>query len=144
MRGVVMLALLAAGLVSCGGEDAVGLAELDAALERARREGKLVLLDFYGDHCPPCARMKKETWPAPEVREQLERFVFLEIDTSRSAELVRRFGVRVIPTICVLVGGGDGRRARGPKDGVRYPSGHLTPSAEVATWRCSPALPRAP
>ena len=102
MRGVAMLTLLAAGLVSCGGEDTVGRAELDAALERARREGKLVLLDFYGDHCPPCARMKKETWPAPEVREQLERFVFLEIDTSRSAELVRRFGVRVIPTIIVL------------------------------------------
>ena len=101
-RRVPVFVLLLAILLSCGGEEAVGVAELDAALQRAEREGKLVLLDFYGDRCPPCARMKKETWPAPEVREQLLRFVFLEIDTSRSKELVQRFGVRVIPTIIVL------------------------------------------
>ncbi|RMG10143.1 MAG: thioredoxin [Planctomycetota bacterium] len=81
-----------------------------AALARARAEHKLVLLDFSAKWCGPCQRMKKESFPSPEVATAIERFVLLEVDTDEHPEVAQHFGVRGIPDLRIL--DADGRELR--------------------------------
>lgn len=75
---------------------------VQAALDRARREGKLVLVDFYADWCLPCKRMLKETYTDPKVVAELEHFVFLKVDTDDQPEVSKHFGVAGIPDARIL------------------------------------------
>lgn len=72
------------------------------ALDQARREGKLVLVDFYADWCVPCKRMLKETYKDAQVVSELEHFVFLKVDTDEHPEVSKRFGVAGIPDTRIL------------------------------------------
>ena len=49
------------------------------ALEQARREGKLVLVDFTGYACANCHWMKANMFPRPEIAAELGRFVLVEL-----------------------------------------------------------------
>lgn len=109
------LALLAAlgGALSagCGTGGKAGVAEASspfralaypAALEAARAEQKLVLVDFFTTWCPPCKKLDRETWPDPRVAKWLgERTVALKVDAEKDAELARRYRVEVYPTIVI-------------------------------------------
>jgi thiol:disulfide interchange protein len=82
--------------------------DVDAALAEADRDGKLVVVDFTADWCPPCLAMKHDVWPDARVaRAVVERFVPVLIDTDRDAATTARYGVEGIPTVLVL--DGDGR-----------------------------------
>ncbi len=49
------------------------------ALEQARREGKLVLVDFTGYACANCHWMKANMFTKPEIAAELGRFVLVEL-----------------------------------------------------------------
>ena len=49
------------------------------ALDQARREGKLVLVDFTGYACANCHWMKANMFPRPEIAAELGRFVLVEL-----------------------------------------------------------------
>jgi len=49
------------------------------ALDRARREGKLVLVDFTGYACANCHWMKANMFTRPEIAIALDRFVLVEL-----------------------------------------------------------------
>ena len=72
-------------------------AELDALLNKAKQEKKLVLLDFYADWCISCKEMEVNTFANPEVSRELQQFVLLQADvTANSREnqaLLKRFGL---------------------------------------------------
>ena len=51
------------------------------ALDRARREGKLVLVDFTGYACTNCHWMKANMFPRPEIAAALGRFILVELYT---------------------------------------------------------------
>ncbi|MEX1117221.1 MAG: thioredoxin [Terrimicrobiaceae bacterium] len=80
--------------------------------------GKLVLMDFYADWCPPCKTMK------PVVREFANEFrgqiTVLEIDVDESPGLARQYNVRSIPTFVVTRDGKEVNRRSGamPKEGL--------------------------
>jgi thiol:disulfide interchange protein DsbD len=55
-----------------------------AALDQARREGKLVFLNFTGVACANCHWMEANMLPRPEIAAALERFVLVELFTDRT------------------------------------------------------------
>lgn len=90
---------------------------VQAALDQAGREGKLVLVDFYADWCVPCKRMLKETFQDPEVVAELAHFVFLKVDTDDHPQVPKHFGVAGIPDVRILkTDGTEVARFRGFKD----------------------------
>lgn len=72
------------------------------ALDRAGREGKLVLIDFFADWCGPCQRMLNETFQDRGVVSELQHFVFLKLDTDAHPEVSKHFGVAGIPDVRIL------------------------------------------
>lgn len=80
--------------------------ELDAQLQKAKNEGKFVLLDFYADWCISCKEMEVRTFTNPEVGIQLKQFVLLQADvtanSSDNQELLKRFGLFGPPGILIF------------------------------------------
>jgi thiol:disulfide interchange protein len=54
------------------------------ALDQARREGKLVFINFTGVACANCHWMEANMLPRPEIAAALERFVLVELFTDRA------------------------------------------------------------
>lgn len=74
-----------------------------AAWERARREGKPVVMDFYADWCAACIELDEETWIDGKVRQEGERFVAIKMDftdrSERSKAKQAEYKVLGLPTV---------------------------------------------
>lgn len=53
----------------------------EAALERAKAEGKPILIDFTGVNCANCRLMEQEILPRPEVVKEMQKFVTVQLYT---------------------------------------------------------------
>lgn len=79
-------------------------------IERARTEGRPVLVAFVTDWCGYCRKLEATTWRDPAVRARLARLVAVKVDAEETrerhgvagGELARRFGVRGYPTLLLL------------------------------------------
>lgn len=91
------------------------MTDFDKALEKAKAEQKMVLLDFTGsDWCGWCIKLNKEVFSTKEFKDYAkENLVLVEVDFPRSKklsaklqkqndELMKRYGIRGFPTIIVL------------------------------------------
>jgi thioredoxin-like negative regulator of GroEL len=76
-----------------------GYPELDAAIARAGRERKPVVVDFHATWCLPCKRMISETFAERSVKRLLEKCIVVTIDTDLHPDIARRFGVTSLPDI---------------------------------------------
>lgn len=76
-----------------------GFALLDNAMEQAKAENKLIVLDFFSEWCAPCKRMEKTTFVDANVTRLLARVVVVRIDTDQRAEVAERMGVVGLPDI---------------------------------------------
>jgi thioredoxin:protein disulfide reductase len=78
----------------------------DAGIARARTEQRPVMIDFTADWCQACQELERETYIAPEVREQAKRFVNLKIDATELDDemnkLFEKYAVRGLPTVVFL------------------------------------------
>ncbi len=77
--------------------------ELNVQLEKAKQNGKAVMLDFYADWCTACKEFEKYTFHTPEVELKLKDIVLLQADVTRSQpqdiELLNQMDVLGLPTI---------------------------------------------
>ena len=105
--------------LQAGAAELTWTTDLPKAIEKAKAEKKLVLIDFTGsDWCGWCIKLKDEVFSKPEFAEYAQKnLVPVEIDFPRkkqqsaelkkaNAELAKKYGIRGYPTIVVLDGEG--------------------------------------
>ena len=113
------------------------------ALARARRENKLVLIDFTGYTCTNCRWMEVNMFTKPEIQRELERYVRVRLYTDGAGEIYRtqqkleqeKFGTVALPYYALVEG--TGRT-------VSSFAGLTRDAAEFAEFLTSPAAGRIP
>lgn len=81
-----------------------------AALARAQKENKPIVIDFSATWCAPCKKMERLTFPDPKVAALLKQCVFLKVDTDKHEKLTKSFGVTGLPDIRFLASDGTPKR----------------------------------
>ncbi len=84
--------------------------QYQAALDKARAEGKRVFVNFTGYACTNCHWMKSNMFPRPEIAEALGRYVLVELYTDGTDEvsesnqklLDAKFSTSAIPYYAIL------------------------------------------
>lgn len=76
----------------------------DEALKAAKKEKKLVFIDFYTDWCGPCKKMARDVFPQTMVGDFMNaKFVNLKLNAEQEGrELAARYKVSAYPTFVVL------------------------------------------
>lgn len=106
---------MAMGLLAASAADDQWLTDFEKAKAQAKKENKVVLLDFTGsDWCPPCMKLHKEVFTTKEFQEFAKKnLVLVEVDfpskKKLSAEqkqsnekLKEQFDIEGFPTIILL------------------------------------------
>ena len=73
----------------------------DEAISLAKKENKLIFIDFYTEWCGPCLNMALTVFTLPQVGDVYNKnFICLKIDAEKGEgrELAKRFKVRSYPT----------------------------------------------
>jgi|SRR5580658_3150551 thioredoxin-related protein len=77
--------------------------DYDAALQKAKKDNKLVIVDLYTDWCGWCKRLDKDTYSNKDVEARLTKdFVAVKLNpeqSSRGAQLARQFGTTGFPHV---------------------------------------------
>lgn len=94
-----------AGLIRLSADQ--GASEWDAVVQRAKREAKPVLVDFWATWCKNCEAMDAGTFRDARVRKRLEGFIVVKCQAERvrdatTRETLDHFGVKGLPTYLVL------------------------------------------
>ncbi len=74
-------------------------------IEAAKKEGKLVFVDFHTSWCGPCKRMAKEVFPNKQVGDYMNsHFVCLAIDAEKGegVELAKTYKIKAYPTMTII------------------------------------------
>ena len=102
------LVLAGAALAGDDEDQPRGLPTLDwqghrDATERARAEGKPLMLYFAAPSCDRCRRMEKETFADGDVVRYLnEHFALAEVNADHLPALAAKYGVNGLPTLVFL------------------------------------------
>ena len=94
------------GLTPARGADSAKIdwfTSFDKAQATAKKENKILLVDFYATWCPPCKMMDRLTFTdARVIKLARESFVFVKIDTDRARELSVKYQISSLPTFVFL------------------------------------------
>ena len=83
--------------------------DIDRALDIAKSDGKVIVVDVYTDWCGWCKKMDQVIYSDPLVVGLSRQEVFLKLDAEdggQGQQFARRMGVRGYPTTVVIDGNG--------------------------------------
>ena len=79
------------------------LSAFDEVLQKAKEEGKPVLIDFFAQWCAACKELEKISFADARVQQEAQRFVRMKVDGTREDAQVEalygRFSVHGLPTV---------------------------------------------
>jgi len=75
---------------------------LDAAVQRARAESRILVVDFWATWCGPCQKLKKQTLAAAAVKRLLEGAELVLVDVDEYPSFARAWGVKSVPDVVFL------------------------------------------
>src|ERR1700735_70587 len=81
----------------------------DKTFSKARKEGKPVLIDFFGIWCPPCNELDETVFETPSFLEKAKAFELLKIDADKESswKLKNKFKIGGYPTVVFTNSEGD-------------------------------------
>ncbi|QDV89489.1 Thioredoxin [Phycisphaerae bacterium RAS2] len=98
---VAIIVLIFAG--ASRGEEPFAKMSFKEACAAAKRDSKVVLIDFYTTWCGPCKRMDKTTWKDKKVIAWMkEKTVALKVDAEEDVELAKKYTIEGYPTIVFI------------------------------------------
>ncbi len=75
----------------------------EQAKQEAQQQKRPLVLEFYMDGCPHCARLARETHTDPAVATALNtRFIPVRLEGRHHLDLVQKLGVRGAPTTLIF------------------------------------------
>lgn len=78
---------------------------LAQAKELARKQNKLLLVDFTAAWCPPCGQMDKTTWEDPKVASWIkEHAIAIQIDVDKEKVIAEQMFITTLPSIVAYYG----------------------------------------
>lgn len=72
------------------------------AIQFAKQSNRNVLLFFTGNWCPHCKTMKTSTMSDPTVKQEMEKYIYYEVDTTRERSLAQKYNVSGIPAYRIV------------------------------------------
>ncbi|MCK1719479.1 protein-disulfide reductase DsbD [Bradyrhizobium sp. 141] len=82
------------------------VADLDDAVELARKQGRTIMVDFSAEWCTECKLMERNVFSQEPVRQAFRNFLLVRADLTHfdrdSKDLMKRFGVVGPPTIVFI------------------------------------------
>ncbi|GAA4234651.1 hypothetical protein GCM10022291_14580 [Postechiella marina] len=80
------------------------------AIEKAKKENKLVFMDCYTTWCGPCKWMSKEIFPQKEVGDFFnDNFISIKVDMEKGEGIAlnSKYGIKAYPTLLFIDGNGN-------------------------------------
>ena len=84
------------------GQAIIFLQDHQAGLEQAQQQNKPVLIAFHASWCGYCEKMKKETYPNPDVIEIAQNFIPIYIDIDKQGKIANLYQISPIPAYVIL------------------------------------------
>ncbi len=79
---------------------------LEEALEKAKKEGKYVLIDCHTKSCGPCRKMENGVFPQEQLGKFMnERFVPImrDMEEGEGLEIAEKYNIQIYPTMLILL-----------------------------------------
>jgi thiol:disulfide interchange protein len=76
--------------------------DYEDALALAKKTDKAVLVEFRAEWCHWCKKMEKEVYTDRDVIALSDRVVFARVDEAKRKDLLKKYGVRGLPTAVIL------------------------------------------